>query len=81
MVSGHVPDPVSGTAVWHEPGEEPENLLGLAYPALDPETSCEHAATAPPFCPVTCTMSRNTRSTRTPRRPVASGSPICPWAA
>jgi hypothetical protein len=51
MVSGHVPDPVSGTAVWHEPGEEPENLLGLAYPALDPETSCEHAATAPPFCP------------------------------
>ena len=51
MVSGHVPDPVSGTAVWHEPGEEPENLLGLAYPALDPETSCEHAAMAPPFCP------------------------------
>jgi hypothetical protein len=51
MVSGHVPDPVSGTAVWHESGEEPENLLGLAYPALDPETSCEHAATAPPFCP------------------------------
>ncbi len=44
MVSGHVPDPVSGTAVWHEPGEEPQNLLGLAYPALDPETSCEHAA-------------------------------------
>jgi hypothetical protein len=47
MVSGHVPDPVSGTAVWHEPGEEPENLLGLAYPALDPETSCEHAAAVP----------------------------------
>jgi hypothetical protein len=41
LVSGHVPDPVSGTAVWHEPGEEPENLLGLAYPALDPETGCE----------------------------------------
>src|ERR1700691_4950236 len=44
MVSGHVPDPVSGTAVWHEPGEEPEDLLGLAYPALDPETSCERGA-------------------------------------
>lgn len=44
MVSGHVPDPVSGTAVWHEPGEEPESLLGLAYPALDPETSCEHTS-------------------------------------
>ena len=50
MVSGHVPDPVSGTAVWHEPGEEPENLLGLAYPALDPETSCERAASATSVC-------------------------------
>ena len=50
MVSGHVPDPASGTAVWHEPGEEPENLLGLAYPALDPETSCEHAGFAPAAC-------------------------------
>jgi hypothetical protein len=41
MVSRHVPDPVSGTAVWHEPGEEPADLLGIAYPALDPETNCE----------------------------------------
>jgi len=48
MVSGHIPDPVSGTAVWHEPGEEPDNLLGLAYPALDPETSCEHGTFGPP---------------------------------
>jgi hypothetical protein len=46
LVNGHVPDPVSGTAVWHEPGEEPEGLLGLAYPALDPETSCERATPA-----------------------------------
>ena len=51
LVSGHVPDPVSGTAVWHEPGEEPEGLLGLAYPALDPETSCERAGSARPACP------------------------------
>lgn len=43
LVSGHVPDPVSGTAVWHEPGEEPASLIGLAYPAVDPETGCEHA--------------------------------------
>jgi hypothetical protein len=50
MVSGHVPDPVSGTAVWHEPGEEPQNLLGLAYPALDPETSCEHSGFVPSAC-------------------------------
>ena len=81
MVSGHVPDPVSGTAVWHEPGEEPENLLGLAYPALDPETSCEHAAMAPPFCPGDLHDVRNTRSTRTRRGPAVSGSPTCPWAA
>jgi hypothetical protein len=41
MVSGHVPDSISGTATWHEPGEEAEDLLGVAYPALDPETGCE----------------------------------------
>ena len=43
MVSGHIAVPVSGTAVWHEPGEEPAGLLGVAYPALDPETDCESA--------------------------------------
>ena len=41
MVSGHIPNSISGTATWHEPGEEPEDLLGMAYPALDPETGCE----------------------------------------
>lgn len=43
LVSGHVPEHVSGTVVWHEPGEEAADLLGVAYPALDPETNCEHA--------------------------------------
>lgn len=47
LVSGRVPDPVSGTAVWHEPGEEPDDLLGIAYPALDPETGCERAPVPP----------------------------------
>ena len=41
LVSGGIPDTISGTATWHEPGEEPGDLLGLAYPALDPETGCE----------------------------------------
>jgi hypothetical protein len=41
LISGHIPVPISGTAVWHEPGEEPPGLLGVAYPALDPETDCE----------------------------------------
>jgi len=50
LVSGHVPDPLSGTAVWHEPGEEPTGLIGLAYPALDPETSCEQTRTVPVTC-------------------------------
>jgi hypothetical protein len=43
MVSGRIPNPVSGAVVWHEPGEEPAGLLGLAYPAVDPETGCEHS--------------------------------------
>jgi hypothetical protein len=51
MASGHVPSLVSGTAVWHEPGAEPESLLGLAYPMLDPETCCEHARSRAPRAP------------------------------
>ncbi len=40
LVSGHVPDTISGSATWHEPGDEPPGVLGLAYPALDPEVAC-----------------------------------------
>jgi hypothetical protein len=29
---------ISGAAVWHEPGGEPADLLGVGYAALDPET-------------------------------------------
>ena len=36
MVNGTLPASISGTAVWHEPGDEPPGLLGLGYPALDP---------------------------------------------
>jgi hypothetical protein len=46
MINGHIPVPVTGTAVWHEPGEEPPGLLGVAYPALDPETDCESVQVA-----------------------------------
>jgi hypothetical protein len=46
LVSGHVPDSISGAATWHEPRDEPPGILGVAYPALDPETHCaEEAAT------------------------------------
>jgi hypothetical protein len=44
LVSGHIPEHINGTVSWHEPGDEPSGLLGLAYPALDPETNCEHTA-------------------------------------
>jgi hypothetical protein len=41
MVSGPLPASISGTAVWHEPEDEPPGLLGLGYPALDPEDGAE----------------------------------------
>ena len=45
LLSGRLPAAASGTAVWHEPGEEAPDLIGLAYPALDPETGCAHDGT------------------------------------
>jgi len=36
LVGGPVTMPVSGSAVWHEPDDEPPGLLGLGYPAIDP---------------------------------------------
>jgi hypothetical protein len=44
LVSGHSPDSISGSAVWHEPRDEPPGILGVAYPALDPETGCQEDA-------------------------------------
>lgn len=43
LTGGHVPVPISGSAVWHEPDDEPPGLLGLAYPAIDPETAAQPA--------------------------------------
>jgi hypothetical protein len=40
LVSGHVPDAIRGSATWHEPLEEPSSVLGVCYPALDPDTGC-----------------------------------------
>jgi hypothetical protein len=37
-IGGHSTGPISGAAVWHEPGGEPADLLGVGYAALDPET-------------------------------------------
>ena len=43
LASGEFIGPISGTAVWHEPGDEPAGLMGLGYAALDPETEAEQA--------------------------------------
>jgi hypothetical protein len=43
LVTGPVPVPISGSAVWHEPDDEPPGLLGLGYPALDPESGRQPA--------------------------------------
>jgi len=40
LVSGRVPDTIIGSATWHEPHNEPPGVLGIDYPALDPETGC-----------------------------------------
>jgi hypothetical protein len=40
LVSGHVPDAISGSATWHEADDEPVGVLGVSYPALDPATGC-----------------------------------------
>lgn len=46
LVSGRVAGAISGSATWHEPRGEPPGVLGVDYPALDPETGCaEDAAT------------------------------------
>jgi len=44
LISGHVPDSISGSATWHEPLDEPPGVLGVCYPALDPETGCAEEA-------------------------------------
>jgi hypothetical protein len=44
LLSGHVPDEISGSATWHEPRDEPAGVLGVSYPALDPETGCVEEA-------------------------------------
>jgi hypothetical protein len=48
LVSGHVPDAISGSATWHEPSGEPYGLLGVCYPALDPDAGCAEEPAAGP---------------------------------
>lgn len=43
LVGSPVPASISGSAVWHEPAGEPPGLLGLSYPAIEPETGVRPA--------------------------------------
>jgi hypothetical protein len=47
LIGGPIPVPISGSAVWHEPDNEPPGLLGLAYPAIDPETGTQTGGSGP----------------------------------
>jgi hypothetical protein len=40
LVNGRAPRAIIGSATWHEPRNEAPGVLGVAYPALDPETGC-----------------------------------------
>jgi hypothetical protein len=44
LVSGHVPDSITGSATWHDPSGEPPGVLGAAYPAIDPAAGCAEEA-------------------------------------
>jgi hypothetical protein len=39
LINGHLPGSISGAAIWHEPGDEPDGLTGVFYPAVDQHTT------------------------------------------
>jgi hypothetical protein len=77
---GHIPDPVSGTAVWHDPVGQSPDLRGLGYPALDPESEEQAAGMAPgcvrlPYLSLGCTVRiRNECTGDSAVLPVTSGA-------
>jgi hypothetical protein len=44
LLSGRPPRAIAGSATWHEPRNEAPGVLGVSYPALDPETGCAEDA-------------------------------------
>jgi len=47
LINGRLPVSIQGSAVWHEPGDEPCGLAGLAYPAVDPHSDATATWPAP----------------------------------
>jgi hypothetical protein len=44
LISGRPPRAITGSATWHEPRNEAPGVLGVSYPALDPEAGCAEDA-------------------------------------
>jgi hypothetical protein len=78
LVDGPLPVPISGSAVWHEPDDEPTCLLGLAYPALDPESESLAAETSDYEVRASETRASETRASRT-RQDAGSGCVRLPY--
>jgi hypothetical protein len=47
---GSALDRIGGSATWHEPAGEPDDVEGVAYPLLDPETGCAEESSRGPGC-------------------------------
>jgi hypothetical protein len=78
-MGGPVTMPVSGSAVWHEPGDEPSGLLGLGYPAIDAADGTRPAGGTGcarlPYLSLGCAVRvRNECTGRTAMLPVTSES-------
>ncbi|HWF80996.1 MAG TPA: hypothetical protein VN695_10455 [Streptosporangiaceae bacterium] len=43
---GRLPDAITGSAVWHDPADEPYGVLGVFYPAVEPGAGCAEDAAA-----------------------------------
>jgi hypothetical protein len=43
---GLLPEAITGSAVWHDSGEEPYGVLGAFYPAVDPAAGCAEDSAA-----------------------------------
>jgi hypothetical protein len=46
MTRGRGPDAIAGSATWHDSADEPHDLLGVCYPAIDPAAGCAEDAEA-----------------------------------
>ncbi len=46
QAGARIPDTITGSAVWHDPADEPYGVLGVFYPAVDPTAGCAEDAAA-----------------------------------